>query len=209
MSDKFERIKSLKDRLIGMVEGQVNGNIADVDAKELGEVVDMIKDLSEVIYYCSVTDAMEESSNEEKKYYMDKYDPNTRYYTNGYGSGMRNYTDIYSVGNDVPPRYYDGYSNAERTRDMDRSNSRMYYTEPKNMWIDSVNHRDYREGKAPVSRRMYMEMKDTKTKDESMKDLEKYIHDMGDDLFEIVQNLDANERAIVKTKISNLATKIV
>jgi phage anti-repressor protein len=29
-----------------------------VDAKELGEAIDMIKDLAEAIYYCTITDAM-------------------------------------------------------------------------------------------------------------------------------------------------------
>jgi len=37
------------------------GNLHQVDTHELGEVIDMIKDLEEALYYCSITKAMEES----------------------------------------------------------------------------------------------------------------------------------------------------
>jgi hypothetical protein len=32
--------------------------LSEVDTKELGEAIDMIKDLEEAIYYCTVTEAM-------------------------------------------------------------------------------------------------------------------------------------------------------
>ena len=40
-------------------------NLNTVDTRELGEAVDMIKDLAEAIYYCTVTKAMEEKSDAE------------------------------------------------------------------------------------------------------------------------------------------------
>lgn len=65
-----ERICKLKERLIGMVEHELDTNAKDVDAHELGEVVDMIKDLAqaessvrEAEYHQSVTDAMDEYSD--------------------------------------------------------------------------------------------------------------------------------------------------
>jgi hypothetical protein len=39
-------------------------HLDSVDAKELGEAIDMIKDLSEAIYYCTVTEAMEAKEKE-------------------------------------------------------------------------------------------------------------------------------------------------
>jgi hypothetical protein len=33
-------------------------NLQQVDAKELGEVIDMVKDIEEAIYYCTITEAM-------------------------------------------------------------------------------------------------------------------------------------------------------
>lgn len=55
----MDELKSLKERLTSIVSEQLNCNPKGVDTKELGEAVDMVKDLAEAIYYCSVTDAME------------------------------------------------------------------------------------------------------------------------------------------------------
>ena len=61
----MERMKSLKEILMSMLEGQAC-NLNEVNAEEMGEVVDMVKDLSEAIYYCSITKAMEERQKEEE-----------------------------------------------------------------------------------------------------------------------------------------------
>ena len=86
MTMELERMKRLKETLLGTIEGQVNGHLAEVDAKELGEVVDIVKDLSEAIYYCVVTEAMEKGEKEgwhEKKnttyYYTDRMVPRQRH----------------------------------------------------------------------------------------------------------------------------------
>ena len=55
-----EALKTMKEQFMSCVQGQL-GDISRVDAKELGEAVDMIKDLSESIYYCTITEAMEKS----------------------------------------------------------------------------------------------------------------------------------------------------
>ena len=54
----MEELKQMKECLIKEVQGQIYGNMKDVDAKELGEVIDMIKDMSEVIYYHTIVEAM-------------------------------------------------------------------------------------------------------------------------------------------------------
>ena len=46
----MEELKSMKKALINCVQSQINGNLKEVDAEELGEAVDMIKDLEEAIY---------------------------------------------------------------------------------------------------------------------------------------------------------------
>lgn len=63
----MEKLKQMKECLVGMVEGQIYGNIDKVDAQELGAAVDMIKDLSEALYYCTITEAMEEEGEEGKE----------------------------------------------------------------------------------------------------------------------------------------------
>jgi hypothetical protein len=55
----MENLKKMKECLIGVAENQVYGNIDKVNAEELGEVMDMIKDLSEAVYYCTITESME------------------------------------------------------------------------------------------------------------------------------------------------------
>ena len=63
----MEKLKQMKEALVGCVQGQIYGNMDKVDAQELGAAVDMIKDLSEAIYYCTITEAMEEEEEEGKE----------------------------------------------------------------------------------------------------------------------------------------------
>lgn len=65
----MERLKSMKNTLMGCVEGQL-AHLDSVDAQELGEAVDMIKDLEEAMYYHTIRESMEENSKDERK--MDK-----------------------------------------------------------------------------------------------------------------------------------------
>lgn len=69
----MERLKMMKDCLIAQVEAQME-NLEKVDTHELGEAIDIIKDLEEAMYYCSIVKAMEEkeSSLENDSYTKDK-----------------------------------------------------------------------------------------------------------------------------------------
>lgn len=60
----MERLKTIEDVLISQVQSQL-GNLQQVDANELGEVVDMIKDMEEAIYYCTITKAMKQSEKDD------------------------------------------------------------------------------------------------------------------------------------------------
>jgi predicted regulator of amino acid metabolism with ACT domain len=61
-----EQLKNIKENLISCVHTQM-GNLANVDAKELGEVIDMIKDIEEAIYYCTITESMQEGKDNSSK----------------------------------------------------------------------------------------------------------------------------------------------
>lgn len=61
----IEEMKAIKAQLISCVQGQM-GDLKTVDTHEMGEVIDMIKDLSEAIYYCTTAKAMEEKNWENK-----------------------------------------------------------------------------------------------------------------------------------------------
>ena len=53
----MKRLENMKETLMNCVMAQM-ADLKNVDTKELGEAVDMIKDLSEAMYYCTITEAM-------------------------------------------------------------------------------------------------------------------------------------------------------
>lgn len=206
----MEELKSMKKSLINCVQGQINGNLKEVDAKELGEAVDMIKDLEEAIYYATITKAMEEGDKEKKNHeglgnpYQQPQ--NTMFYP------------VYLRDMDKPygRMYYDGNGNynmgdAGSGRGGSSGGSRNYqdhmmppyYEYPMDMM------RDHREGRSPMSRKNYMESKE-KSHDVSthMKELEKYLQELSQDVTEMIQSATPEEKQLLQQKISLLATKI-
>ena len=83
-------LKDIKCQLISTVQSQM-GDLSNVDAVELGEVIDMIKDIAECEYYCEITNAMKGGNDEDYDYYDDvmPYTSRNRY---GYMSSTRNKT---------------------------------------------------------------------------------------------------------------------
>lgn len=179
----MERLKSMKDCLMAQAQSQM-GNLHQVDAKELGEVIDMIKDLEEALYYCTITKAMNEggeSHTKEKEhhyYYQQPMMYDKRYPTHEEGR-----------------MYYDGGRGG--------MNGRNDYREY------PIELRDYREGRSPKSRRMYMESKEMHhDKTKQMQELEQYLKELGADIAEMIEDATPEEKTLLKTKLSNLATRI-
>lgn len=239
MKEKYERVCAIKDRAISLVESQINGNIENVDAKELGEVADIAKDMAELMklcseaeYYHSIVEAMEKNSDEENKKNMDKYLPESRYYDNtmdgrGRDNGMRNNPGNGRMRYYMPMTDYDEMYDWDDPAIMRRLGMKPHYYSDTNMnpgmnpnISSSMNgnnsnmnsneyRRDSREGRAGITRRTYMEMKENgEDKQVKMKEMEKFLHDLADDMTEMIEGLDANEKATVKTKLTQLAAKI-
>lgn len=198
-----EKLKWMKDSLICVVENQLC-HLDEVDTEELGEAIDMIKDLEEAIYYCTVTEAMNNPKN-EKMWEMKKSDHHqengdSRMYYNG------GYPQMY----DDRRRREDGTfyadsgqsSNASSsTSGMNSSNGRNYY--------DGPMYRDEREGRSYNSRRMYMEAKDMKRdKATQLRELEKYMQELSQDITEMIADASPEEKQYLEKKISALASKI-
>lgn len=59
----MEKIMIMKEELIDLAHEQFT-DLSCVNTKELGEVIDMIKDLSEAMYYCSF---VENKATKEKQ----------------------------------------------------------------------------------------------------------------------------------------------
>lgn len=220
----MERYKSIKNTLVGIVESQL-GNWQCVDAEELGEVVDMIKDMEEAMYYCSIVKAMEKQEKEEKaeeeamKKLMKNQPHTTMYYTNSnFYPDPRYDRDAYrdldkengrmyyspSQPRDSQGRFTSENSNGSGMRSGGRS-STMYYTERPLPY----DLRDTREGRSPMSRRTYMESKELHHgKEKQLKDLEKYMHELSEDITEIIEDATPEEKRVMHEKISHLAGKI-
>lgn len=231
-----ERLKHIKETLMCAVESQMY-NLAEVDAEELGEVVDMIKDIEEALYYCSVVEAMEEGSERKEKkeemyytpmhysngnqmYYSDR-GGNQSQYSNGMRSSQMQYSNGRGQGNHA--------SGMERNSTDGRDGARSYYSNGSsggNMSGHSSGgggnsssqyterefphaFQDEREGKSYRSRRMYMEAKEThQDKMTQMKELEKYAQELTQDIVEMIQEASPEEKQYLSKKIAALANKI-
>ena len=209
----MEQLKAMKQQLLGVVQGQL-GRIESVDAKELGEAIDMIKDLAEAEYYCTIVKSMEESDKEPKFYPYPMYNYNE-------SNGSRYYRDM---DRDMGRMYYDDfmmpmhYTRGGNSSSMGNG-SRNYQDGNRQSQGESRNYmereypiqiRDYREGRSPMSRRNYMENKEMhKDKAVQMQELEKYMQELGHDITEMIEGASPEEKQILQKKLTALATKIV
>ena len=125
-----DRLKHMKETLMCAVEMQLC-DLGEVDTKELGEAIDMIKDLEEAIYYCTVTEAMTNPQKIEKRDHHQEYDEGRMYYDSP--SSQR--------GHESSGRNYMMYSDEPRWRDEREGHSyenRRMYMEAKEMKKDKA-----------------------------------------------------------------------
>lgn len=216
----MDKYKHIKETLIGAVMGQV-GDIAHADAKELGEVVDMIKDMEEAMYYCTITKAMEEKEKEpkiERHYYTAPpgyYDAGMDHDFEGgrmYYPRQRDSKGRYMYGGDRMYNdgmsYYGGDSYAMNGNGSSTSNGNgasRPYTET----MFPTEWRDHREGRSGISRKAYMESKEMhKDKASKVKDLEHYMHELSEDVVDMIKDASPEEKQLLEKKISALASKV-
>lgn len=188
----MERLKHIKEALVSCVESQM-GDLRCVDTKELGEAIDMVKDMEEAIYYCTITKAMKEKEEKKEHERHEKY----HYMT--------------------PPMIHYP-SQEEAFRDHNKNYDRMYYGGSRQPYfahesgmMDSypAEIRDSREGRSPMSRRSYMESKELhQGAPAQMKELEKYLQELTEDLMEMIEDASPEEKQVLQQKLSNLASKI-
>ena len=202
----MERLKMMKEQLMTCVQGEL-GNLSQADTTELGDAIDMIKDLSEAIYYCTVTEAMEK--NEEKE----KYYPTSYNYRDMDKNMGRMYYDASERGNNARGGGTRGYPGGMYYENQD---SRYY---PEGMYYErqggnnSRNYpmmRDYNEGRSPMTRKSYMERKmHGGDKNSQMRELDKYMQELSQDLSEMIEGSSPEEKQMLQQKLSTLASKVV
>lgn len=187
-----EQLKTMKEQLMGCVQGQL-GNLDKVDAKQLGEAVDMIKDLAEAIYYCTITDSMEKSEEVQKM-----KSSTINYYTVPMN-------EMYPYDNriDINKRYMYYTEGGNPGATPSQSNTQpIHYTEPS-------MRRDPREGTSYMRRRMYMEGKEQhRDANSQMKELEAYLQELSSDITDMIRDASVDEKNILRQKMMTLANKI-
>lgn len=203
----MERLKAMKETLMSCIQGQMS-NLGATDTKELGEAIDMVKDLSEAIYYCSIAKAMEDKEKEEK--YKHEYHYYHEPYLDYYRDMDRDYGRMYYTGSNG-----EGGSTTYRQgvrgtgRGMSNRGGRRGFTEMFDNDFFPGEMRDYREGNSPIQRKYYMESKEMKQdKHTQMKELEKYMQELSKDITEMIRDAEPDEIALLKSKLNTLADKI-
>lgn len=191
---------------------ELDKGIENVNTGEMGEAVDMIKDLCEAEYKAVIVKSMKKADEEEEEYNKELL----RALKDEYGEeGGRRYYDEYRYANgrfapkgrgtrrgyEEPP-YYHMYPD----RDMDREYGRMYYTEP------TATHTS--ESGYDRAKRMYTETKEMhkantpEDKEHKMKSLDSYTKELASDITGMVADMSAEEKNLLRTKLSTLVSKI-
>lgn len=211
MSD-YKKLENMVECLEEKIKLGFDSNTESVDVKAIGEVADALKDLAEAKYKLSVVKAMDEYKDEE-----DMPEEARRYYGGSRGRardsrGRFMYTE--------PMMYYTPYP---YMRDMDRDQGRMYYSDNSYSSSGDMSNRNmssggndsrYYESRYDRARRNYTETRDmhrgntTQDKDYKVRELETYMNELASDLTDLISDMSAEEKTMMRTKLSNLSSKI-
>ena len=209
----IERMHKMQECLTEKAVSEFEKGIENVDTSEMGEVVDMIKDLAEAEYHSIISKAMKKADEEEEEYdkellrslkaeygeesgrrYYDQYRyANGRFAPKGHGTYRRGYEE---------PPYMHMYPEAEHMRDMDRDYGKMYYTEP-------MSESSYDRAKRNYTETKEMHKNNTpEDKEHKMKSLDSYTKELASDITGMVADMSAEEKNLLRTKLSTLVSKI-
>lgn len=234
----IKNIRCIEEKLAEAIKCEFEKGIDKVNTTEMGKATDMLKDAAEAEYYARIAKAMEEAEKEDEesqkyilKHLKEEYgeDDGRRYYDNyrymrtgrfapkGRGTYMPRRGYETPIEYHMTPEMYREHD-PEYYRDMDRDMGRMYYTETgmrENTGNSSrTGMRDGREGRSGMSRRSYMQTKEMhpdnsqESKQAKMKELEKYMSDLGVDMAEMIKDMTPEERTLAKTKLTTLVQKM-
>lgn len=195
----MERLKSIKSTLVSLVETQL-GDVEHTDAKELGEVVDMIKDLEEAMYYCAIVEAMEKSKEEGQE---DISVRSRMGYTDHFPHGEYNWDTM-----DWRPYFYYTQSGRGSANQYGSSNSgstsaRMGYSE------DGISNNQGGSGSggqtAYYGGPTYYY---TESKPMSMNEVSKYLSELSDSLPHMMEKASPEDKKMIAEKLQQINTKV-
>lgn len=219
-----KRIHDMIEKLTKCAEMEFEKGVENINAEEMGEVTDMIKDLAEAEYYAKISKAMDEAEYGEDYDYMGAYDEHSR---KGYRGQPRDskgrYMSRRGYESRMMPEMYD-YSEMERMRDMDRMDyGRMGYSGGgsssgmsggSSSGMSNGGNRGYSESRYDRARRGYEESKamhksgSVEDKKKNMESLEHYMKELSEEMAELIESMDASEKTMVRSKLQTLAQKV-
>ena len=197
------------EKLSEVAKCELDKGVENIDTKEMGEVAEIIKELSEAEYYAKISKAMDESEYGEDYDYRGAYDEHER---KGYRGRMRDSKGRYMKRSYTPNTmmHDDEWEDMQRNRDMDRNLGKMYYTEP----MEMNNGQSHSESRYDRAKRGYEETKSmhkdnsAESKQMKMKSLEDYTKELVSDITDMVQDMSAEEKNLLRTKLQTLAQKV-
>lgn len=209
----IERIHKMVECLTEKTLSEFDKGIENVNVEEMSEAVDMIKDLCEAEYRAVIVKSMKKADEEEEEY--DRELLRTLKAEYGEESGRRFYDHYrYANGRFAPkgrgtyrrgyeePPYMHMYPEMEHMRDMDRDYGKMYYTEP-------MNESGYDRAKRNYTETKEMHKANTpEDKEHKMKSLDSYTKELASDITGMVTDMSAEEKNLLRTKLSTLVSKI-
>ena len=209
------------EKLSEVAKCELDKGVENIDTKEMGEVAEIIKELSEAEYYAKISKAMDEAEYGEDYDYMGAYD---EYERKGYRGQRRD-----SKGRYMSRRGYESrmmpemnWDDMEYMRDMDRDYGKMYYTDGMNgnsrggssSGMSNGGNRGYSESRYDRARRGYEETKSMhkdnspESKQMKMKELENYMKELSTDVTEMIMDASPEEKSMLKSKMQVLMQKI-
>lgn len=227
-----EPISKACEKLTKHLEHHLDNGIEEADANEVGAVADAIKDLADAkektikgLYYAQIMDAMKDSEYGEEydemgpKYYRGRSKTTGRYMHRSYMEPMdMNEHDRMSYNGNMN-RNYGGenskpYSEKVHMRDMDRGDSKMYYTEDR---YHEGYKRGYEEGsmnsgggssRIEMSKKGYEEAKETKDKEMRIQKLNELINSITEEVTPLIREMDVTEKSMLRNGLQALQNKI-
>lgn len=228
----IKHIHDMVEKLSETAKCELDKGIENVDTKEMGEVAEIIKELCEAEYYAKISKAMDEAEYGEDYDYMGAYDEHER---KGYRGQPRSQSGRFMSrgdgrrsnrgrrGYESPMMYDEDWEEMERNRDFDRKDGKMYYggsgssmggSSSSNMSGGNRGYSESGESRYDRAKRSYTETKEmhksgtSEDKQITMKEAEKMINVIFDEIDEMLEDAPAELKTMIKTKGMSKMQKI-
>ena len=220
----IKNIHSMIEKLSECAKCELDKGIESIDTKEMGEVAEMLKELCEAEYYAKVSKAMDEHDFDNAEEIMDEgrrgyrgqpRDSRGRYMRRGYDEMMYMPEMYRDMDRDSMGRmYYTGSTSTGGSQGQSNGGSSMGSSNSSSMGYSDGMMRDSREGRSGQSRKGYVETKEMhkgNSEEDKMakkRELDKWMSDFSSDVKELVGDMTAEEKTLLKTRLNNLQSSL-